>query len=286
MNPVIIDFLQHMRQRIASSTYNRKAWQIETFCNYLDAKELNVQNVTRGDVETYLSGLKGKPQYRQSMCFVIGEFYAFQKVRYPSIYTKANPATGIPFKPDKSRKLFNVPSQVVIDELFGNLYGKNDEISIRNRLMAEFAYGSGLRRGELVRLEIEDIDLGTNTAHVTGKGNKLRIVPLTEKTADTIREYLKKRNASRGPLLLSYAGRRLSLPGVYEIMRNRVGLRPHLFRHACATHLLKNGCSIRVIQELLGHERIGTTYIYTMVSKENLREVLSRTHPRSIAKKS
>lgn len=286
MNPVVLDFMQHMRIWVATSTYNRKAWQIETFCNYLNAKEMNLKSITRGDVETYLSGLKGKQQYCQSTCAVIGELYTFLKIRHPDIYTKGNPAAGIAFKPDKSRKLFNVPSQMSIDKLFCTLYEKNDVISIRNRLMAELLYGSGLRRGELARLDIEDIDLGVKTAHVTGKGNKQRIVPLTEKTVNTVREYLKYRNESRGPLLLSQRGRRLSVPGVYEIMRNQVGLRPHLFRHACATHLLKNGCSIRVIQELLGHERTSTTCIYTTVTREHLREVLSQAHPRSLAKKS
>jgi site-specific recombinase XerD len=80
---------------------------------------------------------------------------------------------------------------------------------------------------------------------------------------------------------VSFFGRRLSLGGVYQIYKERIGLRPHLFRHACATHMLKNGCSIRVIQELLGHERLDTTYLYTAVTKENLRDVVALSHPRN-----
>lgn len=284
MAPEILDYMRHIRPRIASTTYHRKLWQIGAFFKYLAAKGKNPANVTRADVEDYLSGLKCSQQFRQAMCGVVREFYEFQKIRHPYNCPAENPAAGIEFKPDKSGRLFKVPNQSSVDEIFTRLYEKDGDLNIRDRLMAELAYGSGLRRAELSRLDIEDIDLETNTAQVMGKGSKPRVVPLTERTADTVREYLSRRHASRGPLLVSFFGRRLGVTGVYEVMRRRVGMRPHLMRHACATHLLKNGCGIRVIQELLGHERIDTTYIYTAVTKENLRDVVGRSHPRALKK--
>lgn len=280
----ILDYMRHIRPRIASTTYHRKLWQIQAWFKHLAAKEKNPVNITRADVEDYLSGLHCSQQFRQAMCAVVREFYEFLKIRHPLLCPLENPAAGIEFKPDKSRRLPNVPSQAAVDEIFTRLYEKDDDLHIRDRLMAELAYGSGLRRAELARLDIEDIDLETNTAQVMGKGNKPRVVPLTEKTVVTVREYLARRRASRGPLLVSWMGRRLTPQGVWHIYKYRIGLRPHLFRHACATHLLKNGCGIRVIQELLGHERIDTTYIYTAVTKENLRKVILENHPRAVKK--
>lgn len=203
------------------------------------------------------------------------------QLRYPHLCPEENPATGIAFKPDKGEHLPNVPSQAAVDEIFEHLPDTDDELRMRDRLMAELAYGSGLRRAELHRLNIEDIDREENTVRVLGKGNKVRVVPLTEQALDATRKYLLRRRASRGPLLVSYAGRRLSCNGVYSVMRNRIGMRPHLFRHAFATHLLKNGCSIRVIQELLGHNRLSTTYLYTSVEKNGLKRVVQAAHPRA-----
>jgi site-specific recombinase XerD len=283
--PEFLDYLRHIRPRIATTTYQRKRWQAASFCKYLAANGKTITGVKHSDVESYLAGITCTRQFRQAACFVVREFYEVLRLRHPDVCPVENPAAGIKFTPDKSRSLPKVPSQSAIDEIFTRLYENDGVLHIRNRLMAELAYGSGLRRAELANLDIEDINLEDCTVQVLGKGNKPRVVPLTERAVNTFREYLRCRHASRGPLLLSCFGHRLGVTGVYEIMRNRVGIRPHLMRHACATHLLKNGCGIRVIQELLGHERIDSTYIYTAIDKENLREVIASSHPRAIIKK-
>jgi site-specific recombinase XerD len=277
----MFDFMRHIRPRIAAGTWHRKQWQLQSFLKYLAGKYMNPANVTRRDVETFLSGLHCSQPFRQSVCGVVREYYDFMQLRYPHLCPEENPATGIAFKPDKGEHLPNVPSQAAVDEIFEHLPDTDDELRMRDRLMAELAYGSGLRRAELHRLNIEDIDREENTVRVLGKGNKVRVVPLTEQALDATRKYLLRRRASRGPLLVSYAGRRLSCNGVYSVMRNRIGMRPHLFRHAFATHLLKNGCSIRVIQELLGHNRLSTTYLYTSVEKNGLKRVVQAAHPRA-----
>jgi len=281
METEILDFMRHIRPRIATSTYHRKLWQIGSFFKYLATKEKSPANVTRADVEEYLSGLQSSQQFRQSVCGVIREFYEFMLLRYPHTSPEENPAAGIAFKPDKSEHLPDVPSQAFVDEIFARLSDADDELRMRDRLMAELAYGSGLRRAELHRLNIEDIDYENNTVQVLGKGNKVRVVPLTEQALDATRKYLLHRRASRGPLLASKTGRRLAVQSVYYTMRDRVGIRPHLLRHAFATHLLKNGCSIRVIQELLGHNRLSTTYLYTSVEKSGLKRVVQASHPRA-----
>jgi site-specific recombinase XerD len=284
MEAEILDFMRHIRPRMASTTYSRKLWQIQAFARWLKTENKQYTEVKRPDVERFLLSMECSRQFRQAMCAVIREFYDFLRIRHPLLCPLENPAAKIEFKPDKSRRLPNVPSQAVVDTIFARLYEQDGDLHIRDRLMAELAYGSGLRRCELARLNIEDIDLEANTAQVTGKGNKPRVVPLTGKAATAFREYLCRRHASRGPLLVSFSGRRLGVTGIYYVMRYSIGIRPHLLRHACATHMLKNGCGIRAIQELLGHAKLDTTYHYTAVDRENLREVIGRSHPRNLLK--
>ena len=275
-----LDFMRSIRPRIASTTYTRKLWQIGAFCRWLENKNLRYTKVKQPDVERFLLSLTCSLLFRKSMCGVVREFYDFLKIRCPR--PLKNPASGIEFTHDNSRKLPKTPSQAAVDKIFVRLYEQDGDLRIRDRLMAELAYGSGLRRAELVRLNVEDINLETATAWVMGKGGKPRLVPLTRRALGAMRELTARRSAPRGPLFVSLSGRRLGVAGIYKAMRYRIGIRPHLLRHACATHMLKNGCGVRVIQELLGHKRLDTTYIYTEVDRENLREIIAKSHPRNI----
>jgi site-specific recombinase XerD len=271
----ILDYLQRIRPRVAAATYKRKSWMVQAYARYLGTLRggKNIATAKRADVEAFLLSLDAGQQFRQAVCCTIRELY--DTMRHPD-----NPAAKIEFKPDHSRRLPQVPSQATIAEIIARLSDNGSDLRIRDRLMVELAYGSGLRRDELHRLNIEDIDLESGTAYVTGKGDKCRTVPLTAKTAETIRRYLTHRTATRGPLLLSYTGRRLSCNSVYTVMRTRAGIRPHLLRHACATHMLANGCGVRVIGELLGHADLASTQIYTTIEKGDLARIVNEKHPR------
>ena len=273
MESNVLDYLQCIRPRNAATTYRRKSWMVQAYARYLGKSGKHVAGANRSDVEAYLLSLDASRQYRQSMCFTIRELY-------DSMRHSENPAARIEFKPDHSRKLPNVPSQSAIAAIIDKLSDGDSDLRIRDRLMVELAYGSGLRRNELHQLNIEDVDLESGIAKVTGKGDKCRMVPLTVKAAETIRCYLKARAATRGPLLLSFMGRRLSVQGVYSVLTSRANIRPHLLRHACATHMLANGCGIRAIQELLGHADLDSTQIYTAIEKGDLARIVNEKHPR------
>jgi site-specific recombinase XerD len=281
MKAEILDYLRHIRPRIASTTYARKLWMVQTFDRWLAAEKKPYAEVKQSDVGRFLLSLDAGQQFRQAVCGVVREFYDVLRLRHPLACPHENPAAKIAFKPDTSRHLPKVPTQAAIDEIFARLSGDGSDLHIRDRLMAELAYGSGLRRAELARLNVEDLDLESNTAHVTGKGDKPRVVPLTSRTAETVRAYLRRRHTTRGPLFVSWFGRRMGPGCVYYALRSRVGIRPHLLRHACATHMLKNGCGVRVIQELLGHAKLDTTYLYTAVNKKDLLRVVNAAHPRA-----
>jgi integrase/recombinase XerC len=169
-----------------------------------------------------------------------------------------------------------------------------DPRGLRDRAIIELLYGTGMRLGELVRLDREDIDLVHGTARVLGKGDKERIVCFGPPTASALRDYLaalKEDSPGRGrPLFTGQSGRRLHPRTVQRRVHRHLGrlaraggTSPHALRHSFATHLLDHGADIRAIQELLGHANLGTTQVYTHVSIEALRDAVDRYHPRSRA---
>jgi integrase/recombinase XerC len=193
-----------------------------------------------------------------------------------------NPCDEIQVKTSYERRLVHVPSQDAVGKILSGLAHLEGLTAERNSVMVELAYGSALRVSEIAALDVEDVDLQKRTAIVSGKGGKVRVVPLTKTCAAVLQSYLLRIGASRGPLFLSkVTGRRLCTCAVTEIFKDHTGYNAHRFRHACASHLLQNGCSIRYIQELLGHERISTTDIYTHLNKNDLAKVIESKHPRA-----
>jgi integrase/recombinase XerC len=175
----------------------------------------------------------------------------------------------------------------------------DDPAGLRDRAVLEVLYGSGLRVAELCGLDVDDLDLAQNHLTVMGKGRKERRVPLSEPAARALASYLEARPhflerasgsegmGDRHALLLNVRGTRLGPRSVRRILDKYVlseGARhvnPHALRHSFATHLLDNGADLRAVQELLGHESLATTQIYTHVSTERLRTVYEQSHPRA-----
>ncbi len=167
-------------------------------------------------------------------------------------------------------------------------------LSRRDRAILELFYASGLRLSELVGLDVGDVNLSAQVVRVLGKGRKERLVPFNRTTAGALRTYLADRAAlvPRGqkadPMFVNYKGGRLTVRSVDRLVRKyvaatstRMGISPHALRHSFATHLLQRGADLRVIQELLGHARLGTTQRYTHVNVAQLLEVYRKSHPRA-----
>jgi len=166
-------------------------------------------------------------------------------------------------------------------------------VGIRDRAMLEVLYAAGLRVSELVSLRLEDLSLESRFCRVFGKGRRERIAPLGEPAVHWIRRYQQEvrprfdREARAEELFLSSRGTSLSRQAVWYRLQKyalQAGVRgpvtPHLLRHCFATHLLEGGADLRVVQELLGHADIGTTEIYTHVSRERLQALVESRHPR------
>ncbi len=166
----------------------------------------------------------------------------------------------------------------------------------RNLVILEFLYGSGLRLSELHGLDLSDLDLRRGHAKVLGKGSKERLVPVTGSARRAVGRYLPRRlevqaastMPDREALLLNPVGKRLSRRSIQTVVRRflddaapGVGLSAHSLRHSFATHLLDAGADLMAVKELLGHVSLSTTQVYTHTSKERLRQVYRRSHPRS-----
>lgn len=206
-----------------------------------------------------------------------------------------DPAKLVPLPKRKS----HLPRVLDVDEAFGMIGAVPEgRVALRDRLIVELLYGSGLRVSELCALDTGDLDLPSHTVRVrAGKGNKDRVVPLSDVAAEATRAYMGSRakvRRTRGDagdidaLLLNQRGGRLTVRSVARIVRrlgDRAGTRvrtsPHVLRHSCATHLLDGGADLATIQEILGHASLQTTQRYTHVSIDHLLGTYDRAHPRA-----
>jgi integrase/recombinase XerC len=163
----------------------------------------------------------------------------------------------------------------------------HEAVVLRDGAVLELLYGSGLRVAELCRLDLGDVDLPRRQVTVWGKGSKQRTVPLSQPTVTALDRWLGCRGRLAGPgaaaaLFCNRVGGRLGPRDVRRLLDRRASspTHPHALRHTFATHLLDGGADLRVVQELLGHQSVATTQVYTHVSKERLLHVHERTHPR------
>jgi integrase/recombinase XerD len=171
----------------------------------------------------------------------------------------------------------------------------NDARGLRDRVELGLLYGAGLRVSELVSLDVDDVDLEDRTVRCLGKGEKERIVPIGGPAVTATRKYLRNGRpelvSSKRPthaLLLSARGGRLSRQSAWGCVKRYAArvypdrrVYPHVLRHSYATHLVARGADVRVVQEALGHARLSTTQVYTLVSRQKLRDVYDSAHPRA-----
>ncbi|EGQ7852680.1 tyrosine recombinase XerC [Vibrio vulnificus] len=206
----------------------------------------------------------------------------------------ANPAKGVS-APRKKRPL---PKNLDVDEVNQLLeVNEDDPLAIRDRAIMELMYGAGLRLAELVDIDVRDVHLRSGEIRVIGKGNKERKVPFAGMAVEWVGKWLKVRSGLAAPsepaLFVSKLGTRISHRSVQKRMaewgqKQAVAshITPHKLRHSFATHILESSNNLRAVQELLGHENISTTQIYTHLDFQHLADVYDQAHPRARKKSS
>lgn len=282
------DYLAFMRTARAAATCETERLAIRKWLLYLKEKRIHFRQATRDHLLGFLNAFGWKERRKYEMLHPIKKFYNYL---ITLAYTRNNPADTIIIQAPRRRPFaYDVPSPAKINGLFKKLERETSPRAaprrLRNLLLLELIYGSGLRRRETASLNVEDIDTENGVVHVLGKGNKERVVPVTSRAIDVYRRYVKVRSTQRGPLFLSRNGnRRICSAQISTIFREKLRMHPHLFRHACATHMLQNGCNVKFVQALLGHSSLGTTEFYTHLNRKNLEEIVQKKHPRKVWKK-
>jgi len=195
----------------------------------------------------------------------------------------------------KTAKKVQVPfTSKEINSVLENISKENNFTSIRNKLIVELFYSTGIRRTELINLKENNISLSNGTIKVLGKRNKERFVPILNSVAITLKSYLEiKRDYSKNleELFITETGNKIYETLVYRIINSyfsqvssKVKKSPHILRHSFATHLLNEGANLNSVKELLGHSSLASTQVYTHNSLDTIKKVYNQAHPRSIKK--
>jgi integrase/recombinase XerC len=284
------DFLRYLAVERGASSHTLRSYRTDLAdCSaFLERHRLGALTAAdaRG-LRAYLADLHERGLARTSVARRLAALRSFYRFLVHRGQARTNPARELS-TPKLPKRL---PTYLPIDESEALLRvaGPATLTTSRDRAVLELFYATGVRVAELAGLSVEDLDLRDGAVRVLGKGSKERIVPVGGKAVRALRAYLGDRAA--GPLFLNPRGGRLTVRSLHRIVRGRAraaGLSrrvsPHTLRHTFATHLLDAGADLRLIQELLGHARLGTTQKYTHVTTDRLMKVYDAAHPRALAR--
>lgn len=274
------------------AAYNSDIEKLTTFFT-TNGRQLAPDQVSRQDLFDFVKYIHSLGVGERTQARIISGIKAFYKYLLLEDVIKTNPASTLE-TPRIARKLPEVLSVYEIEKLLGAIDMSLPE-SQRNRAIIETLYGCGLRVSELVNLKVSDLFFREEFIKVTGKGNKQRIVPIGSEAVKQIDLYVRtSRNHVKivkgydDFLFLNRRGKCLSRVMVFIIIKElcmNAGIKktvsPHTLRHSFATHMVEGGADLRAVQDMLGHESITTTEIYTHLSREYLRENLLSYHPRA-----
>ncbi len=266
------------------SNYRR---DLDQFVSFMGKNDQDLLSIHHFDVRRFLGDLQKKEYARASILRKVAAVKSFFKYLWREGIIQENPLASLS-SPKKQRSL---PSFMTIEEVQRMLEApdKSDWLGLRDQAILELLYSTGIRVSELVGLNVEEIDFGTELVKVRGKGKKERIVPLGRIAIKTLRNYLMARQDKRTQALFINKNKgRLTSRSVERLVLKygrsagvSKKVTPHTFRHSCATHLLDRGADLRSVQEILGHANLSTTQIYTHVTAEKLKKIYDQAHPRA-----
>jgi len=282
-----LTYLKYNRNYSDNTIINYEKDIVE-FLEYLKRENLSLYDIEYGDIRFLLEyydhcGLKNLSIRRK-----ISSLKGFYKYLCRNGKAIDNPFSYVTL-PKKEKKLPQYLNYNEMLEIFDAI-DVSDFLGLRNRLVMELLYATGVRVVELVNIKNNDIDLENNSIIVTGKGDKMRIVFFNDVCKKILMKYQEESKSIRkeDKLIINHHGRGITTRGIRLIINKVIDetsikkhVHPHTLRHTFATHLLNNGCDLLTVQELLGHESISTTGIYTHVTTEHIKDVYYHTHPRS-----
>ncbi|NPV82733.1 MAG: site-specific tyrosine recombinase XerD [Candidatus Aminicenantes bacterium] len=287
---IYCDYLA-VEKGLSANSLSSYALDIRKLFDFLDRGKKSLLKLKEPDLVEFIHLQAQSGLSPRSLARLVSSLKSFFRFLLLENHIKKNPAEGL-----TSPSLWLTLPRVLSLEEVESLLGKPDlkkPQGIRDRAVLELLYGCGLRVSELVSLELKDVRLAQGFLVCRGKGNKERIVPIGRAAARWLKTYLKEVRPQwdrRGSsvIFLTRRGQPFTRQGIWKILKaygQEAGLRdkihPHVLRHSFATHLLERGADLRSVQMLLGHSQITTTQIYTHVSRDRLKQIYDRFHPRA-----
>lgn len=288
-----------LERSLSANSVSAYLRDLEKLTGFVEKNYGNLQpkNLTRQHLSEFINQLGTEKMSSRSQARLISGIRAFFKYLLIEDVVSENPAATLE-TPRLERKLPGVLSVREIEKLLAAIDLSKPE-GTRNRAIIETLYGSGLRVSELTDLKISNINFKDEFLLVTGKGNKQRLVPIGSEALKHIKLYMETtrhnshaRKGFNDFLFLNNKGSKLSRIMIFNIVKDlckaagiQKTISPHTFRHSFATHLVEGGADLRAVQDMLGHESITTTEIYTHLDREYLRETITSYHPRAKRKK-
>ena len=289
MDDEIKEFLDYLEfeKKFSLYTVDNYDKDITEFKEYLVMNNINsFKKVDYILVRKYLVFLYEKKYKNTTICRHISSLRSFYKYLLGNKLINENPMELISL-PKKEQRLPNFLYYNDLEKLL-ETPDQSTSIGLRDKLIFEILYSTGVRVSELVNIKVKDIDFENKSIRIFGKGKKERIVLFGDQALKLINVYLDQRGFSSEYLILNNRGNKITTRGVDLIIHKnslKSGLKnkitPHTMRHTFATHMLNDGANLLTVQELLGHENLKTTQVYTHVSNERLRNVYLNAHPRA-----
>ncbi len=287
-----IDYLGH-EKGLSSNTLESYSRDLKQYYGFLSGDSAaSLESASQSTIVAYLMYLRKQGKATATIARRLAALKAFYQFLVKENYVSLDPTDDLS-SPKLERKL---PKVLTVDEV-ERLLSQPDltlPAGKRDKAMLELLYATGIRVSELVNLNVLDVDLREGFVRCMGKGSKERVVPMGDIAIAALKSYLE---TARGKLIadpkeravfVNHHGKRLTRQGFWKIVKKyatqaqiRKEITPHTLRHSFATHLLENGADIRAVQEMLGHADISTTQIYTHVTKDRLKDVYAKSHPRA-----
>ena len=283
--------LEKNYSKLTIKAYQRDLENFQEFIvNEYDSNTIN--DINYQQIRTWIVSLVEDGISNRSINRKVSSLNSYYKFLLKTETITVNPL--VKHKALKVSKKVQVPfSEQEMEIVLNELKFETDFEGIRNRLIIELFYATGIRRIELVQIKIKDIDLSNKTLKVLGKRNKERYIPLIDSVVQTAVDYLNSRNTlqvieDKDFFFLTKKGLKIYETLVYRIINeyfsiasSKVKRSPHILRHSFATHLLNQGANLNAVKELLGHTSLAATQVYTHNSIAELKKVYSKSHPRS-----
>ncbi|MEJ6348380.1 site-specific tyrosine recombinase XerD [Holzapfeliella sp. He02] len=296
MTDLLDDYLRFVRieRGLSFNTVQAYRRDIKTFIDYLSKQKISDFNIDTFQIDDFLSEQHHQKKSSTTMMRYISALRKFYQWLFKHRYVQTDPMQNVA-SPKKQQHLPVSLSVKEVDALLASPDTKQI-LGLRDRTIFEVMYATGLRVSEIVNLSMNDLHLELKLIRIVGKGNKERLVPISDVAISWIKDYinharqflLAKASVKTRALFLNHRGTKISRQTVWKMIKKYVAMvgidkdvTPHTLRHSFATHLLENGADLRIVQELLGHSDISTTQIYTHISKARIAKIYQKSFPRS-----